>query len=466
MRCLTLVNYHLRQLWRQIMSKVKIVLILPFMFLYIQVIHAEIYESVKMLDTLDLIRREKFDNVLPKAMRDNRIDMWIHVMGTKNGEEGNLDPLRLDLGSNTGIFVFTDRGGDRIERAVLGSVSDTVLNSGAYDIFAPESELRQFVSERDPKRIAVNFSESIAVADGISYTDYLKLASMLGDTYADRIVSAENLITDFRSRRVISEIVFYGKLCTITVDEVQRAFDIVEPGKTTLRDVSRWLRHQNMTRGYDSLIQLAFSPGLFIRDTDGFEHHSGADNDEYVIQRGDLFHIDYGTVMMNYRVDLKRVVYILREGETEAPPQIQKGFAEALRAREVFRKNIQADRTAGENFDALKSELERAGFHVANGDRFDPEIDPKKTQVTFGFHPLGNSWPIDGVGPTIGQRSSRAHLIIPRYHLFVLEYNIHFPTPELGKGKHIYLAIEDDVTVTERGVEFLYPPIKQIRLIR
>ena len=43
---------------------------------------------------------------------------------------------------------------------------------------------------------------------------------------------------------------------------------------------------------------------------------------------------------------------------------------------------------------------------------------------------------------------------------------IYDPVPEWGQGKHISLSIEDDVTVTERGVEFLYPPIKQIRLIR
>ena len=43
---------------------------------------------------------------------------------------------------------------------------------------------------------------------------------------------------------------------------------------------------------------------------------------------------------------------------------------------------------------------------------------------------------------------------------------IKVPVPEWGEGKHIYLAIEDDVTVTERGVEFLHPPIKQIRTIR
>jgi hypothetical protein len=62
------------------------------------------------------IRKEKFDTVLPLAMRKNGVDMWIYVM-----RETIPDPFGAeDLGSTSGVFVFTDRGGDRIERAVLG----------------------------------------------------------------------------------------------------------------------------------------------------------------------------------------------------------------------------------------------------------------------------------------------------------------------------------------------------------
>jgi len=441
------------------MSKVRIFLTFFCMLFLIQGLHAQKYESDKMMDLLDLIRREKFDLILPQAMRDNKIDMWIQVMGTKNGEEGNLDPLRLDLGSNTGIFIFTDRGGDRIERAVLGRLSDIVRECGAYDIFGSESDLTQFVSERDPTRIAVNLSETIAVCDGISHTDYLKLVNMLGDKYAERIVSAENLITDFRTRRVMSEIIFYGELCKETLEVMEKAFDTVEPGVTTLKDVGRWLRNQNMARGYDSMIQLAFLPGVFCQDSDGQE----SSTDDHVIQEGDLVHIDFGTVHMNYRTDIKRLAYILREGETALPSEIQKALDDGLKAREIFCKNIKVGFTGRETFEILKRKLEEAGFYYLTRNKIP---DPKKTGISIGFHPLGNSWPIDGVGPSISERSSKAHLMIPPNHLFVLEYVIHMPMPEWGKGKHIYMAIEDDVIVTERGVEFLYPPMKQIRLIK
>ena len=62
------------------------------------------------------IRLEKFDIVLPEVMRNNDVDMWIHVM-----RETIPDPFGAeDLGSTSGVFIFTDRGGGRIERAVLG----------------------------------------------------------------------------------------------------------------------------------------------------------------------------------------------------------------------------------------------------------------------------------------------------------------------------------------------------------
>jgi hypothetical protein len=126
------------------------------------------------------IRREKFDLVLPEAMRKNNVDMWIHVM-----RETIPDPFGAEeLGSTSGVFVFTDRGGDRIERAVLGRrwgashAGETwrvhwdtklVEECGAYDIIhdpvlvlqppgGPMTEydyrfkgLREFVQTRDPK---------------------------------------------------------------------------------------------------------------------------------------------------------------------------------------------------------------------------------------------------------------------------------------------------------------------------
>ena len=78
------------------------------------------------------IRADKFDLILPEAMRGNGIDMWITVM-----KEGYRDPLWPDLGhgyvGSTGYVVFTDRGGDRIERVAIGVTGYKIARCGVYD---------------------------------------------------------------------------------------------------------------------------------------------------------------------------------------------------------------------------------------------------------------------------------------------------------------------------------------------
>ena len=151
------------------------------------------------------IRSDKFNYVLPEAMRENGVDMWIVTL-----QEQAYDPLYEDLGrgypsSLLGYYVFTDRGGDRIERAALGITGYMLEQCGVYDILTGP-DLAAFVRERNPKRIALNFAEEIGAADGLSHSSFLKLSKALGEPWVSRFVSAEKLVSDFRSRRVALEI--------------------------------------------------------------------------------------------------------------------------------------------------------------------------------------------------------------------------------------------------------------------
>ena len=94
------------------------------------------------------VRNSKFNTVLPQVMRDNEIDMWIHVM-----RPWTPDPLNFEFGSDMGIFIFTDRGEDRIERAIFaGHVSDR----NAYNIISrPRVQLPTFVMGSSPNSLAV-----------------------------------------------------------------------------------------------------------------------------------------------------------------------------------------------------------------------------------------------------------------------------------------------------------------------
>ncbi|MFQ5721426.1 MAG: hypothetical protein ACE5GI_02925, partial [Candidatus Aminicenantales bacterium] len=72
--------------------------------------HVQAQEAYYRWRMLNLIRREKFDLVLPKAMRDNKVDMWIQVMG-----DGRPDPLLLDLADPLAL----DIGGSIVDRRTV-----------------------------------------------------------------------------------------------------------------------------------------------------------------------------------------------------------------------------------------------------------------------------------------------------------------------------------------------------------
>jgi hypothetical protein len=413
----------------KIMSKVKIFLTFFCMLFFVQGLNAQNQEPDADVEFMHLIRSEKLDLILPQAMRDNKIDMWIHV---KRGE----DPLNFELGSNPGVFIFTDRGGDRIERAILGGRGDRKL----YDIFGSESDLTQFVSERNPRRIAVNYSKEHSGFNTISPTDYTTLLKALGDKYAKRVVPADYLIADFLAGRVMSEIALFGRLSMISAEIIEKEFDKIVPGVTKLSDLNG---------------------NVFVRDPDGHEEN----NSDYVIQRGDLIGLLNGASMMDFSEHNGGIAYVLREGVTNLPPEVQKIWEHALITREIFRKNIKAGPTGGETLEILIRKLEEAGYVYIDKDEYDRNADPEKTQVHIDFHALGRLIS-QADAPRISPSGWGRDLKIPLYHTFTFEYMIHMPVPEWGKGKHLYICLHDGAMVTERGVEFPYPPCQGIRIIR
>ena len=429
------------------------ILLLILIFISIDAFSQEAHRRWRKMNQ---IRNDKFDLVLPEAMRENNIDMWIVMC-----REGSFDPLYPDLGegyvASTGYYIFTDNGDDRIERAVLGISGYLLEEGGAYDYFGSEPELKKYVEERNPKRIGLNYSKHIGGADGLSYSGYLELSEILGETYADRFVSAEKLVSDFRSRRVATEISAFSEACELayTIAEKALSNDVITPNKTTLEEVAWWMKEQLHKHNLNSSFGM---PSVYVTGVRGII----ALSNDRIIQRGDVLTIDWGVGLMNMYTDMKRMAYVLDEGETKVPDGILNAFDQGAAVRSIIKKSIKPGVTAKEAETAVYEALSKAGFNKMKG--FNKFTEGDKTDVIIGCHSVGN-WG-HGVGPSIAFfNPKRLNFEIKPTNLLSIELFAYTKIPEWG-GAKLRVALEDDAIVTERGVEWLYPINPRVQVIK
>jgi hypothetical protein len=435
------------------------------------------------------IRREKFDKVLPEVMRKNKVDMWIHVM-----REGTSDPFGAeDLGSTSGVFIFTDRGGDRIERAVLerrwgASQSEwgdrdqaykLVEECGAYDIIDapirvqepvgnPMTEydyrfkgLREFVEARDPKRIALNYRINLGpwettrrAEDSLSHTDYLLLTEELGENYANRLVSSEVVMMDYMIRTVPSEIQLLKKMRNDEVERIKKVFTEIVPGVTERREARVTVFRRRST-------------GISQRGrSEGFGSS--------LIERGDIVAAPSQGMY----------AYVLRKGETEPPLEIKKLWAEYLKIDKILAETIKAGLTPREIVRNCKRKYDEAGIIVREDQMhmvipkdnfllYSAGYDPEKTQLSVDCHGMGKGAREKKFENYFGPRISSYgpewtwDIPLPPNHHFVLEYFFYMPSPA-GEGEDQYLLWWDheQAIATGSGVEYLSPPQKELYLIR
>jgi hypothetical protein len=371
------------------------------------------------------IRRDQFDLILPSAMRDQSVDMWI-VMQKENQFDPMYDALGRGYVGSVGYWIFTDRGGDRIERAAIG-VSGYQLDKCGYDLVKGFAPLKPFVAERNPKKIAVNMSEEIGAADGLSKTSYDRLIKELGE--------AGELSRRLAERALSNE--------------------VIVPGVTTLEDVSWWMMDQLQQRGLGSSFEM---PSVYITGPKGIE----ATSSDRIIQRGDLLMIDWGVGYLDTWTDVKRIAYVLKSGETAAPKGLQTAFDNAVKVRDIIRRTIKPGPTAGQMIEQLSTSITAAGYRMQG--TFNEVGGDSKIEVNIGCHSVGDRG--HGSGPSIAWFNPRQQAFaIKPFNPFSIELFVWTPVAEWG-GAKARIPLEDDAIVTARGVEWLYPINERIRLIK
>ena len=207
------------------------------------------------------VKAEKMRRHLLPLMRAHEIDLWV-IMSRENAP----DPA-LELFGGYGItgwyghrnaYLFHDAGADGLRTTVLGTHLSGQL-ARFYDtreLYGEEGlapHLRRYVEERDPRRIAINQSRTISMADGLTAELKEYLLDALAPRYQDRLVSSEPLLVEYVSTRTPAEDAIQREASAATFAILRRALsnEVIAPGRTTLLDVHYWITAEWKRQGFE-----------------------------------------------------------------------------------------------------------------------------------------------------------------------------------------------------------------------
>jgi Xaa-Pro aminopeptidase len=149
--------------------------------------------------------------------------------------------------------------------------------------------------------------------------------------------------------------------------------------------------------------------------------------------------------------DVNKVAYVLREGETEAPPQIRKMFDTCLRATQAAVSKLRPGSTGVEVDEAARNVVRDAGFKEYG----------HATGHTTGLwvHGLGII-----LGPEWKAYGSKVRMRIHKNDIYAVEPSISvYSEPHHG---NLRIHFQEMVIVEDEGARYLTPPVTELMLIK
>ena len=386
---------------------------------------------------VDSMLEYRIENMLPDLMRRSGIDMWIII-----SREYNEDPVMKTMlpsswlsARRRTIMVFYDPGeGKKLEKIAIARYDVGRLLKGEWnlDVYPDQWEaLVNVVKKYNPNKIGINTSEHFGHADGLVATEKEHLLRALPQEFHPKIVSAENLAIGWLETRSNMEIEFYKELCALSRSIIMRGFDpkFIKTGKTTTDDIVWRLRQLVTDMGLDAW----FHPTVSVQreDKTNFDHlrsFSGRPKGQ-VIQHGDLLHVDFGITYNRLNTDQQQHFYVLKPGEKDIPPSIQKAFATANRLQDILTDQFALSRSGNEILAQALSKAKEEGI-----------------TASIYTHPIGFHG--HAAGPTIGMWDQQGGVKGPGdynvypYTAYSIELNAASEIPEWGKV--IRIMLEED----------------------
>lgn len=381
-----------------------------------------------------------------EILRQQDIDLWLtFVRETEVTRDPSLDMI-LGTGCTWQSAFIVTASGETI--ALVGSLDRANIEStGLFHeltgyVKGIDEELLKVLERFDPRTIAINYSSDTPVADGLTHGMYLKLRQYLEGTFwADRLVSAEQVIAALRGRKSATEL----QLIEGAIDETITIFDKLgawlRPGVTE-KEAAAFVIAEREKTGLPPAWDEEHCPAIFTGPDSAGAHAGPTDRPA---EPGHVLNIDFGVRKNGYCSDLQRTWYFLREGETEAPEAVQCGFRTVLDAVTRAAEYLKPGVLGWEVDDRARSHITGAGY----------EEYP---------HALGHQ-----VGRVAHDGGG---LLCPRWerygqlpYLPVEEGQVYTLEPRLPIPGHGVATIEEIVVVTADGCRWLSPRQTEIWLV-
>jgi len=332
--------------------------------------------------------------------------------------------------------------------AIVGQYDkQTVEDAGAYRavegyVQSAKQPLLDFLRSRNPESIAVNYSQGSEVCDGLTHGMYLTLRAWLEEIgFEDRLVSSERLISALRARKTGEELARMKTAIRLTEEVFGKVSAFLAPGVNE-RDVADMVAAHVRDSRLDIAWEAGTCPAVFTGPDTAGAHYAPTTRS---VERGHIVNMDFGIKHRDYCADLQRTFYILREGETAAPPEVQRGFDTIVDAIEQARRAIRPG-VAGQSVDAVARDLITGAGYAEYPHALGHQVG---RFAHDGTAILGPAWEKYAQKPFVPLEEGMVFTIEPR--LTVPGYGV--------------ATVEDMVVVTKTGAEFLSGPQTTLILI-
>ncbi len=382
-----------------------------------------------------------------KILNEKNIDMWLTFVR----ETGNLKDPMMDMIVGTGAtwhsaFILT-KSGESI--AIIGSLEEPNMKTvGTYKTIIPylksvREDLVKTIEKINPKTIAINYSQNSSLADGLTHGVYLELVDILKDTpYVDRFVSSEEVVAALRGRKSEAEVGYIKEAIRETLLIFDQVTDFIEPGKSEL-DVANFVRGICREKGFELAWDEEHCPAVFSGpDTAGA--HAGPTNNK--IKRSHVINMDFGIKLNGYCSDLQRTWYVLKDGETEVPEPVTRGFNTILESVQKAFEAIKPGKKGWEIDEIARNYI----------------VDKGYVEYPHGLgHQVGRVAHDGGamLGPLWERYGNVTSLEIEKNNIFTIE-------PRLPINDYGIATIEEIIVVKENGAEYLSNPQKEIYVVK